>query len=138
MDITHYGTDKFLSLIDCGPSKYALWRQLPSSYGSVAIVRILRLIFCERGVPSEILTDNEPTFKTKEIRSFLDSWGVQIRLRAAYYPEGNGIVERNHLTIKRIAERSKCRYRKHYIGTRSQPTKIVQARWAKYTAIPLV
>ncbi|XP_065651146.1 uncharacterized protein LOC136079341 [Hydra vulgaris] len=25
MDITHYGTDKFLSLIDCGPSKYALW-----------------------------------------------------------------------------------------------------------------
>ncbi|XP_065667190.1 uncharacterized protein LOC136087678 [Hydra vulgaris] len=33
MDITHYGTDKFLSLIDCGPSKYALWRQLLSSYG---------------------------------------------------------------------------------------------------------
>ncbi|XP_065654796.1 uncharacterized protein LOC136081411 [Hydra vulgaris] len=96
MDITHYGTDKFLSLIDCGPSKYALWRQLSSSYGSLAIVRILRLIFCERGAPSEILTDNEPTFKTKEIRSFLDIWGVQIRFRAAYYPEGNGIVERNH------------------------------------------
>ncbi|XP_065668044.1 uncharacterized protein LOC136088283 [Hydra vulgaris] len=107
MDITHYGTDKFLSLIDCGPSKYALWRHLSSSYGSLAIVRILRLIFCERGAPSEILTDNEPTFKTKEIRSFLDSWGVQIRFRAAYYPEGNGIVERNHRTIKRIAERSK-------------------------------
>ncbi|XP_065645707.1 uncharacterized protein LOC136076161 [Hydra vulgaris] len=107
MDITHYGTDKFLSLIDCGPSKYALWRQLSSSYGSLAIVRILRLIFCERGAPSEILTDNEPTFKTKEIRSFLDSWRVQIRFRATYYPEGNGIVERNHRTIKRIAERSK-------------------------------
>nr|XP_012563437.1 unnamed protein product [Hydra vulgaris] len=27
--------------------------------------------------------------------------------RAAYYPEGNGFVERNHRTIKRIAERSK-------------------------------
>ena len=35
MDITHYGTDKFLSLIDCGPSQYALWRQLSTSYGSV-------------------------------------------------------------------------------------------------------
>ena len=43
--------DKFLSLIDCGPSKYALWRQVSSSYGSLAIVRILRLIFCERGAP---------------------------------------------------------------------------------------
>ncbi|XP_065658267.1 uncharacterized protein LOC136082772 [Hydra vulgaris] len=107
MDITHYGTDKFLSLVDCGPSKYALWRQLSSSYGSLAIVRILRPIFCERGARSEILTDNKPTFKTKEIRSFLDSWGVQIRFRAVYFPEGNGIVERNHRTIKRIAERSK-------------------------------
>ena len=83
MDITHYGPDKFLSLINCGPSKYALWRELSISYGSVAIVRTLRLIYCEGGAPSEILTDNEQTFKTKEIRSFLDSWGVQIRFRAA-------------------------------------------------------
>ena len=39
--------------------------------------------------------------------SFRDSWGVRIRFRAAYYPEGNGIVERSHSTIKRIAIRSK-------------------------------
>ena len=32
---------------------------------------------------------------------------MRIRFRAAYYPEGNGIVEINHRTIKRIAERSK-------------------------------
>ena len=107
MDITHCGTEKFLSLIDCGPSKYALWRQLSSSYGSGAIIRILRLIFCERGAPSEILTDNEPTFKTEEMKSFLDNWGVRIRFRASYYPEGNGILERNRRTIKRIEERSK-------------------------------
>ena len=107
MDITHYGTEKFLSLIDCGPSKYVLWWQLSSSYGSGAIVRILRLIFCKRGAPSEILMDNEPTFKTEEMKCFHDSWGVRIRFRAAHYPDGNGIVERNHRIIKRIAERSK-------------------------------
>ena len=39
MDITHYGTVKFLSLIDCGHSKFAFLRQLSSSYGSGAIVR---------------------------------------------------------------------------------------------------
>ena len=72
VDNTHYGTEKFLSLIDCGPSKYALWWQLSNSYESDAIFRILRLIFCERGVPSEILTDNEPTFKIEEMRSFLE------------------------------------------------------------------
>nr|XP_012559667.1 uncharacterized protein LOC101238768 [Hydra vulgaris] len=69
--------------------------------------QILCLIFCERGAPSEILTDNEATFKTEELSSFLDGWGVRIRFRAAYYPEGKRVVERNHRTIKRIAERSK-------------------------------
>ena len=32
---------------------------------------------------------------------------MRYRFRAAYYPEGNGIVERNHRRIKRIAELSK-------------------------------
>ena len=41
------------------------------------------------------------------MKSYLNSWGVCIRFRAAFYPEGNEIVERNHRTIKRIAERSK-------------------------------
>ncbi|XP_004206279.1 uncharacterized protein LOC101239763 [Hydra vulgaris] len=40
MDIRHFGTEKFLTLVDCGPSRYALWRQLSSSYGSIAITRI--------------------------------------------------------------------------------------------------
>ncbi|XP_047144675.1 uncharacterized protein LOC124818174 [Hydra vulgaris] len=103
MDIMNFCAEKFLTLVYCGPSRYALWRQLSSSYGSIAITRILRLIFCKRGAPSEILTDNEATFKTEELRSFLDGWGVRIRFRAVYYPDRNEIVERNRRTIKRIA-----------------------------------
>ena len=34
--------------------------------------------------------------------------GIALRFRAAYAPGGNGIVEKNHQTIKRIAERGGC------------------------------
>ena len=39
------------------------------------------------------------------VAQFANEWGIALRFRAAYAPGGNGIVERNHRTIKRIAER---------------------------------
>ena len=39
------------------------------------------------------------------VAQFADEWGIALLFRAAYAPGGNGIVERNHGTIKRIAER---------------------------------
>ena len=38
-------------------------------------------------------------------KNFAKRWSIALWFRAAYEPSGNGIVERNHLTIKRIAER---------------------------------
>ena len=39
------------------------------------------------------------------VAQFADKWGIALRFQAAYTPGGNGNVERNHWTIKRIAER---------------------------------
>ncbi|XP_067944891.1 uncharacterized protein [Watersipora subatra] len=76
IDVTHYGGQVFLSMIDCGPSRFAIWRRLPNETAA-HIVAQLRTI------------------------------GISLRFRAAYAPSGNGIVERNHRTIKRIAERGR-------------------------------
>ncbi|XP_045105180.1 uncharacterized protein LOC123500556 [Portunus trituberculatus] len=40
--------------------------------------------------------------------SFAARWGVTLRFRGAYAPSGNGIVERNHRTVKVIAARKGC------------------------------
>ena len=106
MDITHYRGENYFSLIYCGPSRSALWRQLPHSQGSIAEIRQLQSIFCERGALEEILTDNGTAFRSEETGKFLESWGVRLKLRAAYCPSGNGIIERNHRTVKRVAKRS--------------------------------
>ena len=64
-------------------------------------------LFCERGAPVELLTDNATTFSGETFSRFAERWGVRIRFRCAYVPAGNGIVERSHRTIERITARTR-------------------------------
>ena len=104
MDITHYNNQCYLSLIDCGPSRFAIWRKLRDE-SAASIVPELLQIFRERGPPSEILMDNGMCFRSTAVSNLLRDWGVKPTFRCAYRPEGNSIVERNHRTIKRMAAR---------------------------------
>ena len=107
MDVTHLGGRHYLTLIDCGPSWFAIWRPL-SCQDAASIVRQLETVFCERGAPVELLTDNATAFSGEAFSRFAERWGVRMRFRCAYVPAGNGIVERSHRTIKRIAARTRC------------------------------
>ncbi|XP_067930843.1 uncharacterized protein [Watersipora subatra] len=106
IDVTHYGGQVFLSMVDCGPSRFAIWRRLPSETAA-HIVAQLRTIVIERGPCDELLMDNSMAFRSATVAQFADEWGISLRFLAAYAPSGNGIVERNHRTIKRIAERGR-------------------------------
>ena len=64
------------------------------------------MIIRERGPPEQILMDNGLSFRSTAIRKLLDKWHIQGIYRCAYRAEGNGVVERNHRTIKRMAARS--------------------------------
>lgn len=104
-DVTHFRSKKYLTIIDCGPSRFAIWRELPNETEDVVVKNLLQ-IFLERGPPHEILLDNSATFRSGKLTQLCDAWGVAVRFRCAYRPEGNGIIERNHRTIKRMAARS--------------------------------
>ena len=107
MDVTHLGSRHYLTLIDCGPSRFAIWRPL-SCQDAASIVRQLETVFCKRGAPVELLTDNATTFSGEAFSRLAERWGIRMRFRCAYVPAGNGIVERSHCTIKRIAARTRC------------------------------
>lgn len=105
MDVANYQQKRFLTLIDCGPSRFAIWRFIQDeSQGQ--IIRALSEVFTDRGPPAEILTDNSRTFRSEELSRFFDHSGVNVLYRCVYRANGNGIVERNHRTIKRMAARS--------------------------------
>lgn len=104
-DVVHHAGIIYLSLVDCGPGRYAIWRRLHSESGD-AVVRELQSIFRERGPFRELLTDNGPCFRSSAVASLLQKWKVAHLYSCVYRPSGNGIVERNHRTIKRMAART--------------------------------
>ena len=106
-DVTHYRNELYLSVVDNGPSRYAIWTRL-SSETSDCIVHALQVIWSEFGSPQELLVDNGAVFKSAQFVTFCGKWGVEVLYRAAYRPSGNGQVERNHRTVKRIAARVGC------------------------------
>ena len=57
MDITHYQGRHYLSLIDCGASRFLIWRRIRQDAASV--VSHLESPFCERGAPAEMFVDND-------------------------------------------------------------------------------
>lgn len=107
MDVTHFEGKHYLTLIDCGPSRFSLWRELCRE-DCETVMQVLRQVFCERGPPREILTDNATVFRSQKFKDFAIQWGFNLRFRCAYAPEGNAIVERVHRSIKRIAARTRC------------------------------
>ena len=86
MDITHYDGQHFLTLIDCGPSRFAVWQPLLQQ-DSTSIIRQLESVFYELGPLEEILTDNDTTFCSSQLECFLDEWGIQLRLRCAKWEQ---------------------------------------------------
>lgn len=104
MDTTHYGGKCYMTLIDCGPSRFAIWREVCSE-NAAEIVKILDELFRERGPVDELLSDNGLGFRSFPVAELCRQWNVIQLFRCAYRPEGNGIIERHHRTIKRMAQR---------------------------------
>jgi ribonuclease HI/transposase InsO family protein len=104
-DVTHYEGKTYMTWVDCGPSRLAIWRRIPSETEE-NIVQTMVSIFRERGPPEEILMDNSRSFRSSGVALICDKWRVKRVYRCAYRPAGNGIVERNHRTIKRMAART--------------------------------
>lgn len=121
MDVVHYEGGKYLTMIDCGPSRFAIWRKIPSEEATI-VASVITQVFREHGAPCELLLDNSATFHSKQVVEMCEKFGVHRSYRCAYRPSGNGIVERHHRTIKARAARA-----------RKQPEDIVM--W--YNMMPL-
>ncbi|RMC22156.1 hypothetical protein DUI87_03029 [Hirundo rustica rustica] len=58
--------------------------------------------FSFMGIPRELKTDNGLAYKSRELRSFLQQWGVEHKTGIPHSPTGQAMVERTHGTIKRV------------------------------------
>ena len=107
MDTTHCNRSHFLTVIDCGPARFAIWQRLPRQ-DATSVINPLKALFYEQGPLTEILTDNDTAFQSSLLKTFLNEWRVRLQFRCAYVPSGNGIIEQCHRTVKGIAARKQC------------------------------
>ena len=104
-DITHHNGAAYLTIIDCGPSRFSVWRALRNETGE-SVAKALEQVFHERGAPKQLLSDNGPCYQSQKMKDLLRKWGVEHVFSCAYRASGNGIIERHHRTIKRMMARS--------------------------------
>ena len=104
-DVTHYQNRRYLTMIDCGPSRFSIWKVIASE-SAQELSNVVEGIFREMGPPCEMLLDNYSSFRSKVFTDMLNKWSVHRLFRCANRPEGDGIIERHHRTVKRMAARS--------------------------------
>ncbi|KAK3879159.1 hypothetical protein Pcinc_016253 [Petrolisthes cinctipes] len=105
LDVTHFQGRAYLTVVDCGLSRFAVWREVASENAREICGHMTQIIL-ERGPPDEVLMDNSTAFRSHQFAEACREWNVTRRFRAAYRPSGNGIAERMHRTIKSMAARS--------------------------------
>ena len=78
MDITHHNGENFLTIINCGQSRFAIWWPLHQQ-DVPTVIRQLKNVFLKRGPLMEILTDNDTAFTSKYSREFERNWEMHLR-----------------------------------------------------------
>ena len=71
MDVTHVNGCHYLTLINCGPTRFAVWRRLQRQ-DTDNVIKQLELVFFERGAPVELLTDNDPAYRSCAFTQFAE------------------------------------------------------------------
>ena len=103
-DVTHVGQEKYVTIVDCGPSRFAVWQRV-NHEDDTEVVACIRKVFEWYGAPKELLMDNGRALRSKKVEDLCEKWVVNRLFRAAYKPRGNGIVECNHHKVKRVKAR---------------------------------
>ncbi len=59
-----------------------------------------RHIFCQHGMPTELVSDRDPRFSSQFWQELFRSMGVKIAMTTAYHPSGNGQAERMNQSLE--------------------------------------
>jgi len=82
----------FLVLIDA----HSKWMEVKimNSITASKTIEQLKIIFASHGLPQKVITDNGPTFTSKEFSEFMCQNGIVHVTSAPYHPSTNGLAER--------------------------------------------
>ena len=98
LDIFSLGNTQYLLAVDYF-SQFPVVRKLHSLH-SLSIIKHLKDIFTEIGIPRCIVSDGGTQFTSQEFRDFTRTWGIQHRITPPTNAQSNGQAECFVQTIK--------------------------------------
>ncbi|KAK7094506.1 hypothetical protein V1264_006061 [Littorina saxatilis] len=81
-------------------SKYFIVRKLAGDATSNTVIRALKQMFSEHGIPSKLISDNGPQFSSDAFVTFAREWAFDHITSSPRYPRSNGISVRHVQTVK--------------------------------------
>lgn len=102
MDVTHipeFATLKYIHVSVDTSSGILMASALPGERVAHVIQHCLHSFACW-GIPKIIKTDNGPAYTSKSFLQFANTFHIQLVTGIPYNPQGQGIIERAHLTLK--------------------------------------
>ncbi|NXR30449.1 POK19 protein, partial [Zosterops hypoxanthus] len=102
MDVTHVSQFGKLRYVHVSVDTFsgAVYASAHTGEKAKDVIKHLLQAFSFLGIPKVIKTDNGPGYTSKELRDFLQRWGVGHKTGIPYSPTGQAIVERTHQNIK--------------------------------------
>ena len=98
LDIFTLKSTHYLLVIDYF-SRFPVVKQLQSLH-SLSVIKHLKDIFTEIGIPKTIVSDGGTQFTSKEFQDFTKTWGIHHRVTSPTNAQSNGQAERFVQTIK--------------------------------------
>ena len=105
IDVTKFEESRYLTIIDCWPSRFSIWRLIRDK-GAQEVIKNLRNVFFERGAPAELLVANYSSFHSEAFTAEMKAWNINVVYRAVNRPSENVIIEKSYRTVKALAARA--------------------------------
>lgn len=102
-DVFEWGGKHYLLLVD----SYSGWWEfdvLPN-LSSTTLITTLKRHFSTHGIPQQLMTDNAPSFSSRDFRAFAHQWDFHHVTSSPHYPRSNGLAERGVRSAKQLLEK---------------------------------
>ena len=90
-------------------SRYPEVVKLPS-ISSSNVIRALKSMLAQHGIPETIISDNGPQYSSQEFAEFAKMYNFEHTTSSPYFPQSNGMAERTVKTVKSLLAESRDPY----------------------------
>ena len=99
----------------CYYSRYFEVDQLDSTT-SEAVIRKLKKLFSNQGIPETLISDNGPQFSSEQFASFAKEWNFSHSTSSPLFAQSNGLAEKYVQIVKHLFDKAKADKRDPYIS----------------------